>query len=548
MEKTLKEIFCSQAIFIIMMQGRLGNLMFDYALLLSLRTKYPKHKGYLYRDKNAPGKTGSVSELRNIFNIPSSDFASEELMTYIKSLPMSYIHYVWEKDFACRPSIYLEDSLITICIGYWQTETSFDNVKPEIRKAFSFNCDILNGQTRVLAERLSSEEAIALHVRRGDYFTPNNIKMFGGNCTIDYYREALAIIYNRVGNKLPVYCFSDDPDWVKSELHLENSIVVDWNNGDESWQDMYLMSLCHHNIIANSTFSWWGAWLNMNKDKIVVAPYRCFNTVLTPEIHPDEWFTIYPKGYVKNDFVWKLEKNKISLERNGLFYGKMGVAVFLFHYASVYQDEFYENIAMNLILTVFSRINTQTSIDYADGLSGMGCAIEYLYQNEFVEGDINEILSDLDLLFDDILNDSRKKKDSYANLLGLIRYYRFRLSGKYLDSENERTKKNKLNLSYLLNLLESEVCIPLCDKEDIISELYEMSILELYSKQVKKLLSHYLFFSECGENDVIQRAAKVSEERNATIKMGETPGLMGMAGKELLRLSPDSKINWIKLL
>ena len=203
---------------------------------------------------------------------------------------------------------------------------------------------------------------------------------------------------------------------------------------------------------------------------------------------------------------------------------------------------------MNLILTVFSRINTQTSIDYADGLSGMGCAIEYLYQNEFVEGDINEILSDLDLLFDDILNDSRKKKDSYANLLGLIRYYRFRLSGKYLDSENERTKKNKLNLSYLLNLLESEVCIPLCDKEDIISELYEMSILELYSKQVKKLLSHYLFFSECGENDVIQRAAKVSEERNATIKMGETPGLMGMAGKELLRLSPDSKINWIKLL
>lgn len=546
--KAFKKIFCSQAIFIIMMRGRLGNLMFDYALLLSLRAKYPMHKGYLYRDKNAPGKTGYVHELENIFNIPSSDFASEELMVYVKSLPRSCIRYVCEKKFACRPSIYLEDSLVTICIGDWQTETAFDNVKPKVRRAFSFNCDILNRQTRLLAERLNLEEAIALHVRRGDYFAPDNIKMFGGICTIDYYREALAVIYNRVGNKLPVYCFSDDPDWVKSELHVENSIVVDWNHGDESWQDMYLMSLCHHNIIANSTFSWWSAWLNTNKNKIVVAPYRCFNTMLTPEIHSDEWFTIYPKGYVKNDFVWRLEKNKISLEREGLFYGKMGVVVFLFHYASVCQDEFYENIAMNLISEVFSLVNLQTSIDYADGLSGIGSAIEYLYKNEFISGDINEMLYDFDLLFDNVLLQDYNELNLQSHLLGLIRYYRFRLSGKFIDSENEQTIKNKLNLSYLLNLLESEEYIPLCSKEDIISELYEISILELYSKQVKKILCRYLFFSECGENDVIQRAAKINKERNVTIKFGETPGLMGMAGKELMRLSPDSKINWIKLL
>ena len=103
-------------------------------------------------------------------------------------------------------------------------------------------------------------------------------------------------------------------------------------------------------------------------------------------------------------------------------------------------------------------------------------------------------------------------------------------------------------MSYLLNLLENEACVPLYNKEDVISELYEISILELYSKQVKKLLCRYLFFAECEGNDVIQRAAKISEERNATIKLGETPGLMGMAGKELIRLSPDSKISWIKLL
>lgn len=328
MEKKLKKRFTSQAVFVIMMQGRLGNLMFDYALLLSLRAKYPMHKGYLYRDKNAPGTTGYIHELKDVFNIPSSDFASEELMADIRSLPQSCICYVWETDFACRTSINLDNAMVTICVGYWQTETSFNNVKSEVRKAFSFNCDILNEQTWVLAEQLRPEEAIALHVRRGDYFIPANIRMYGGICTIDYYQKALATIYKHVGNKLPVYCFSDDPDWVRSELYLENGVVVDWNNGDESWQDMYLMSLCHHNIIANSTFSWWGAWLNANEDKIVVAPYRCFNTMLTPEIHPDEWFTIYPKGYVENDFIRKLEKNRISLERNGLFYGKMGVAVF----------------------------------------------------------------------------------------------------------------------------------------------------------------------------------------------------------------------------
>lgn len=546
MEKALKEILDSQAVFIIMMQGRLGNLMFDYALLLSLRAKYPAHKGYLYRDKDAPGKTGYVHELENIFNIPSSDFASEELMISIKSLPRSCVRYVCEKNFSCRPLVRLEESIVTVCIGYWQTETSFDNVKLEVRKAFSFNCNILNKQTRQLADKLKREGGIALHVRRGDYFTSDNVNMFGGICTIDYYKEALDVLYSHIDNKLPVYCFSDDPDWVKSELNLENGIVVDWNDGDESWQDMYLMSLCYHNIIANSTFSWWGAWLNANKDKIVVAPYRCFNTMLTPQIHPDEWFTLYPKGYVKNDFVWRLEKNKISLEHNGLFYGKMGVVVFLFHYASVHKDGFYENIAVNLISTVFSQINAQTSIDYADGLSGIGCAIEYLYQNEFIEGNINEILSDLDFLFDDILNDGQKDKDLQDNLLGLIRYYRFRLSGEFTSQNDEQTKKNKLNLLYLIELLESNKSVYLFDKELVISELYELLLLSFYPSLVNKLLT--CIFSIFEEDFSEERVVEISRERIRHIKFGQTPGLRGRSGKELMAMSPKGKIDWIKLL
>lgn len=102
-----------------------------------------------------------------------------------------------------------------------------------------------------------------------------------------------------------------------------------------------------------------------------------------------------------------------------------------------------------------------------------------------------------------------REKEVHKNILGLIRYYRFRLLGKNIDLENERTKKNQLNLSYLLNLLENDAC---------------------------------------NENDVLQRAAKVDEKRISVVEFGETPGLMGMVGKELVRLSPDSKISWIKLL
>lgn len=497
-----KEVLGSQPIFIIIVQGRLGNMLFDYAFLLSLRVKYPNHRGFLYRDKNAPGTTGYLSELETIFNIPVSDFAPETLMDAIKVMPQNDIRVIWEKNFACRPSIYLDNSPVTICVGYWQTETAFDNVKSEVRKAFSFNLDKLNEQTLLLAKQLNSVDVIALHVRRGDYFTPKNVNMYGGICTINYYVKALSVIYERVGKVLPVLCFSDDPDWVKSELPIKNSVVVDWNCGNESWQDMYLMSLCRHNIIANSTFSWWGAWLNSHPDKIVVAPYRCFNTMLTPEIHPNEWIKIYPEGYVKNKLIGQLEKNKIPLEKNGLFYGKMGVVVFLYHYASIFQDDFYENIAIKLMWEIFSQVHENTSIDYADGLLGIGCAIEYLHQNEFIEGDIDEILADFDSLFELILYDEERKEEVECNLKGLACYYQFRISGKS-ELTSKQMEKNKSNMLYLYEFM----------KEN-----------DFYS------------ISEMDSNKVNQ------------IRFNDSPGLMGMAGRELMQLCPKSNVDWRKLL
>ena len=88
------------------------------------------------------------------------------------------------------------------------------------------------------------------------------------------------------------YFFSNDSEWVRKNLANGDSVIVDCNHGKENYLDMYLMSQCSHNIIANSSFSWWGAWLNPRKEKIVIAPCRWFQHKETPDMYPKEWIKV----------------------------------------------------------------------------------------------------------------------------------------------------------------------------------------------------------------------------------------------------------------
>ena len=146
--------------------------------------------------------------------------------------------------------------------GYWQSEKYFAEIQDLIHTDFTFP-DFSNSQNAEMAARIAEGNAISLHVRRGDYVALAAHVL----CDQAYYEAALARVLNAVPGGFAqtptVYVFSDDPDWAKTNLPLPcNKVVVDFNGPETDFEDMRLMSLCQHNIIGNSSFSWWAAWLN----------------------------------------------------------------------------------------------------------------------------------------------------------------------------------------------------------------------------------------------------------------------------------------------
>jgi len=175
--------------------------------------------------------------------------------------------------------------------GFWQSEKFFADIADEVRAAFTFNASAISAKTKAMAEQIAADPcAVSLHVRRGDYLQPKFYKDSGCVCQLPYYRNAVKGMLSR-HPEAHFYIFSDDVAWARENLPAEGT-YVDWNKGEDSWQDMFLMSRCKHNIIANSTFSWWGAWLNANKAKTVVAPCRWFMISEAPDILPKEWVKV----------------------------------------------------------------------------------------------------------------------------------------------------------------------------------------------------------------------------------------------------------------
>ncbi|MCA9658006.1 MAG: alpha-1,2-fucosyltransferase [Myxococcales bacterium] len=185
---------------------------------------------------------------------------------------------------SCGAGVYLE--------GYWQSERYFLEFTDEIRQRFTL-IDELSVSELPLARQMREAPSVSLHVRRGDYVAVASTNELYGTCSLQYYAEALRVVCERAGAPR-VFAFSDDPEWVKGNLKTDLPLCVVSDGRLTEGQELVLMSLCQHHIVANSSFSWWGAWLDPSPDAIVVAPDRWFQAAPwdTRDLVPESWIRL----------------------------------------------------------------------------------------------------------------------------------------------------------------------------------------------------------------------------------------------------------------
>lgn len=296
-----------------MLTGGLGNQMFCYALMVRLSRD---SKSYLFHpySKNSYRYGHQGYQLNEIFELRKSDkkkhfivFLYDVIWHFMRFFPHNIrprllkivgVQEVKVQNFVFKPELLqLDEKGTKLFEGTWQSEDYFIDVEKQIREALTFREDMVSLETKELTDAMVGLESVSLHVRRDDYLTKQYADGFGGICTTDYYNGAVEYLRTKVDNP-SFYIFSDDLEWCKSNLDIPNAVFVDWNRGADSWQDMYIMSKCKHNIIANSTFSWWGAWLNSNPDKMVIAPSVWWNG-LKDDVVPNTWIRIDNKGVKK---------------------------------------------------------------------------------------------------------------------------------------------------------------------------------------------------------------------------------------------------------
>jgi hypothetical protein len=282
----------------------LGNQMFQYAAGLSLseRLNVPLLLEISWFDDTSKHQTPRNFELSN-YNIDLS-FADAALIDrdfrFKGSNLMQRIRNKWNRTQPLhRQRIYQEahfhydtnfDQLTSpvMISGYWQSERYFKPIESIIRETFILDIP------KHLEHWVSSMQegiSVSIHIRRGDMISNPDVTRVHGYCNLDYYLRAISFMNERY-NKVRYFVFSDDLAWCKSNLPAELDLVfVEGNSGNEAYWDIQLMRNCHHHIIANSSFSWWGAWLNPTKEKIVIAPVQWFaqSPHQTHDLIPSSW-------------------------------------------------------------------------------------------------------------------------------------------------------------------------------------------------------------------------------------------------------------------
>lgn len=290
----------------------LGNQMFLYAAAKALALR---HKTRLLADmsyysdesqRKLPAEAGRRFYELDRFNVTTEELPGYEGMIirrvrsrrFLKKMHAivpclvcralgsrrHFVHYCEKGPRFDKTVLRLPDNVILE--GYFVSYKYFEDCGDVIRRDLAFR-QPPDGANQNLLNEIAAVNAVSIHVRRGDYITNKVVTERFGLCSLDYYRRAVQHVAQKV--QAPVfYVFSDDPEWSQQHLKIDYPCVyVTHNTLEKGYEDIRLMTACKHNIIANSTFSWWGAWLNPNPDKAVVCPTPAFDQL---DITDDDWY------------------------------------------------------------------------------------------------------------------------------------------------------------------------------------------------------------------------------------------------------------------
>jgi len=290
---------------VIRLKGGLGNQFFEYAL--ERRLTYFNHAQFkldisAYRTDNSRIRTYGLHHFNIVENIATDEdlktlgIKEERALKRILSKALERRKPIYKRRrineqvlLGFHPEI-LEITQDAYLDGYWQSEKYFLEIAKVIRAEFTPR-DKMDTVNEEMASEMAGASSISLHIRRGDYVADPTINRIHGTCSLDYYSKCIDEVSQMIQDP-HFYVFSDDIQWARTNLNLEHPVTfIDNNNQENDFKDLYLMTKCKHHIIANSSFSWWGAWLAENKDKIVFAPSRWFNDPRPgdKDLIPESW-------------------------------------------------------------------------------------------------------------------------------------------------------------------------------------------------------------------------------------------------------------------
>ncbi len=285
---------------VVNIKGGLGNQMFQYALGRKLSLQ---NNDELLLDTSGLDRANQVGDIYRPFSLGqflvAGNIATPQQIQQYKNQYgifskilrkfrfkiLRQMHIGWEP-------VVLKTKGTKYLDGYWQSPKYFESIRDVLLADFSLKKG-LSATAEQFSDQISRSESIALHVRRGDYVANASVNKAYGECGLGYYQSAIEMV--RAKTKDPVFfIFSDDIDWVKENLLIGKKVVFVSGQGLTDAEEIILMSKCRHNIIANSTFSWWGAWLNQNPSKIVIAPEPWFevNEKFFKDLIPKTWTRI----------------------------------------------------------------------------------------------------------------------------------------------------------------------------------------------------------------------------------------------------------------